>query len=96
MTKFIPIPVWQEGYIIIINQSLAIYNNDNLPSSIKMTNMVQKFDKPSTKNCPKSFKILPNLVTLCHTDSTAELSIPIPSSSKIHFYYVFIPPRKWR
>ena len=32
-----------DGYVII--QSLAIYNNDNLPSSIKMPKKVQKFAK---------------------------------------------------
>ena len=45
-----------DGYVII--QSLAIYNNDNFPSSIKMPKKVQKFakkwNKPS-KNLPEDF-----------------------------------------
>ena len=35
------LPVWPDGYIIII-QSLTIYNNDNLPSSIKMTKLLKR------------------------------------------------------
>ena len=35
--------VWPDGYITI--QSLAIYNNDNLPRSKKMRKFMQKFAK---------------------------------------------------
>ena len=51
--------MWPDGYIIIIIQSLAIYNNDNLPSSIKMTKLVQKFDKYQInypQKLPKDFQ----------------------------------------
>ena len=35
--------VWPNGYIAF--QSLAIYNTDNLPRSLKTTKLVQKFAK---------------------------------------------------
>ena len=35
--------VWPDGYITI--QSLAIYNNDNLPFGIKMPKLEQMFGK---------------------------------------------------
>ena len=35
--------VWPDGYKTI--QYLAIYNNDNLPRSIKMPKLLQKFAK---------------------------------------------------
>ena len=35
--------VWPDGYIII--QYLSIYNSNNLPSSIKMPKLTQKFNK---------------------------------------------------
>ena len=44
-----------DGNIIIFIQSLAIGNNDNLPSSIRMPKKVQKFAKKPSKNLPKDF-----------------------------------------
>ena len=49
------------------DQSLAIYSNDNLPSSIKMPKFGAKVCQilnKSSKKCRRTFKILPNLVTL--------------------------------
>ena len=37
--------LWPDDYIIIIIQSLAIYNNDDFPISIKMPKLVRKFAK---------------------------------------------------
>ena len=62
--------VWPDGYITI--QSLAIYNNDNLP--IKIPRLVKKFAKYfqiHPKIAPKTFKNLPewrNYAKYGHTD----------------------------
>ena len=63
--------VWPDGKIIF--QYLAIYNNEHLPNSIKLSKVCSKFwhgqNKPS-KNCPRFYfrcqsgEISPNLVTL--------------------------------
>ena len=52
-------PVWPDGYVTI--QPLAIYNNEKLPSSIKMPKMAQNFAKyliTQPKICTKTFTIL--------------------------------------
>ena len=51
--------VWPDGYVTI--QPLAIYNNEKLPSSIKMPKMAQNFAKyliTQPKICTKTFTIL--------------------------------------
>ena len=51
--------VWPDGFNII--QSLAIYNKDNFPSSIKMPKWVQKFAKYKINHpiiCPNTFIFL--------------------------------------